>query len=135
MEEISNEFRKLCTMWDKIQTIFVYSGNGCWMLHIRRRDDYYCSTIEDGWKYLREDLDLNVGDLCVSECLVLSFDHFSVQVLKAEWWFRADGWWQMHLRKHFNFFPVIWLLKHFSLVFSFLALKTCILIFLMGKLL
>lgn len=83
MQEISNEFRNLCRMWDKFQTIFVYSGNGCWMLDIRRRDNYYCPTIEGGWQHLREDLGLNAGDQLVFECPVMSVDRFSVLVLKA----------------------------------------------------
>ncbi|KAL1833681.1 hypothetical protein ACET3Z_003332 [Daucus carota] len=80
--DISNKFRMLCKMWDHIQSINVYYGVGRWMLDIRKRDDYYCSTIVDGWQIMRDCLKLNVGDRLVFECPEKSVDHFSLRVVK-----------------------------------------------------
>nr|XP_017219341.1 PREDICTED: uncharacterized protein LOC108196528 isoform X2 [Daucus carota subsp. sativus] len=81
---ISPLFKKLCSMWDTIQSIYVYSGNGSWKLDICRRDDYYRSTIEDGWQQLRDGLALEVGDICIFECPVDSLDRFNVRVVKKQ---------------------------------------------------
>lgn len=82
MQEISNKFRKLCNTWEKFQTINVYHGDGRWMLDVRKRDDYYCSTIVDGWQIMRDCLKLNVGDKLVFQCPEHSLDHFSLRVVK-----------------------------------------------------
>uniref|UniRef100_A0A162A354 TF-B3 domain-containing protein n=1 Tax=Daucus carota subsp. sativus TaxID=79200 RepID=A0A162A354_DAUCS len=82
IEEISNKFRKLCNTWEKFQTINVYHGDGRWMLDVRKRDDYYCSTIVDGWQIMRDCLKLNVGDKLVFQCPEHSLDHFSLRVVK-----------------------------------------------------
>ncbi|WOH10833.1 hypothetical protein DCAR_0730306 [Daucus carota subsp. sativus] len=80
--DISNDFVELCSMWDSMQTITVYSGNGTWMLLICNRYYNYCWTIESGWQLLRDGLQLGVGDKLVFECPKMSFDHFSVRVIR-----------------------------------------------------
>ena len=69
-------------MWDTFQSINVYSGNGCWMLCTRKKDDYFCWTIEGGWQHLRDGMKLEVGDVLIFECAVDSFDQFTLRVVK-----------------------------------------------------
>lgn len=69
-------------MWDTFQSINVYSGNGCWMLCTRKKDDYFCWTIEGGWQHLRDGMKLEVGDVFIFECAVDSFDQFTLRVVK-----------------------------------------------------
>lgn len=83
VQEIPNKFRELVKRWNKFHNIFVHSENGCWMLHTFKRDDYFCRTIESGWKQLCEGLNLNVGNVCIFECAEESYEHFSVRVLAA----------------------------------------------------
>ncbi|KAL1828955.1 hypothetical protein ACET3Z_007367 [Daucus carota] len=83
MVEISNEFSDLCLQWEAFQCINVYSGNGCWRLLIRKRENHYCYTIEDGWQRLRDDLRLNVGNVCIFRCPRQCYDQFQILVARA----------------------------------------------------
>lgn len=69
-------------MWDKCQTISVYSENRHWKLQTHKRDDYHCRTIEDGWQAFRDGMKVDEGDLCIFECPMDTFDQFSVRVMK-----------------------------------------------------
>ena len=71
--------------WENFQCINVFSGDCCWRLLIRKRDDHYHrTTIEDGWQKLRDGLSLSVGNNCVFECPIQSYDEFRIRVLKAD---------------------------------------------------
>ena len=74
----------MCEQWENFQCINVYSGNGCWRLLVRKRDDYNQTTIEDGWQKLRDGLGLIVGNICVFECPLHSFDQFIIRVLEPD---------------------------------------------------
>ncbi|WOH14957.1 hypothetical protein DCAR_0934487 [Daucus carota subsp. sativus] len=81
---IPNDFKELFDEWDNFQCINVYSESMCWRLLIRKRDDYHSATIEDGWQKMRDDLGLIVGNICVFECPIQSYDHFKIRVLDPE---------------------------------------------------
>lgn len=89
-QDISKDFKELFEEWDNFQVINVYSESKCWRLVIRKRDDYHCATLEDGWQQLRADLGLIVGNTCVFESAIQCYDQFKIRVLDPEeviWFF------------------------------------------------
>ncbi|KAL1826918.1 hypothetical protein ACET3Z_005330 [Daucus carota] len=82
--DISKDFKELFEEWDNFQVINVYSESKCWRLVIRKRDDYHCATLEDGWQQLRADLGLIVGNTCVFESAIQCYDQFKIRVLDPE---------------------------------------------------
>ncbi|KAK1395837.1 TF-B3 domain-containing protein [Heracleum sosnowskyi] len=80
--DISTEYKDLCDMWARIDYINVYSGDSSWRLQVRKRSDWKRTTINDGWVEFREDLGLNVGDICSFQCCTDSYSNFTVSVIK-----------------------------------------------------
>ncbi|KAK1364515.1 hypothetical protein POM88_040076 [Heracleum sosnowskyi] len=79
--DISTEYKDLCDMWARIDYIKVYSGDSSWRLQVRKRSDWKRTTINDGWVEFREDLGLNVGDICSFQCCT---DSELIALLKGE---------------------------------------------------
>nr|XP_017215255.1 PREDICTED: uncharacterized protein LOC108193204 [Daucus carota subsp. sativus]XP_017215256.1 PREDICTED: uncharacterized protein LOC108193204 [Daucus carota subsp. sativus] len=84
--DISNEFYHQSVKWKKKDYIKVYSAEKAWNLQVRHRKNprLYRTTIHDGWIEFRDDLGLEVGDVCVFESATGSYDRFSVRVVKKE---------------------------------------------------
>ena len=89
VQDIPTEFDDLCLEWQPFNCINVYSTiedgvEACWRLLIRRREDHWCSTIEDGWQRFRDDLGLKIGHVCVFQCPSKSYDHFRIRVWRND---------------------------------------------------
>ncbi|KAK1401394.1 TF-B3 domain-containing protein [Heracleum sosnowskyi] len=80
--DISTEYKDLCNMWDRIDYINIYSGDSSWRLQVKKRNDWKRTTINDGWVEFREDLGLNVGDICSFQCCTYSYSNFTISVIK-----------------------------------------------------
>ena len=83
-QDIPKDYKDLFDEWDNFQCIIIYSELTCWRLLIRKRDDYHCATIEDGWRKMRDDLALIVGNISVFECPIQSYDQFKIRVLPPD---------------------------------------------------
>ncbi|KAL1822885.1 hypothetical protein ACET3Z_009663 [Daucus carota] len=82
--EILDDFMGLSEVWENFQCINVYSGSCRWRLLARKRDDNNCCRIVDGWQKMRDCLGLEIGDICVFQCPIRSFDQFRIRVLKFD---------------------------------------------------
>ncbi|KAK1373985.1 hypothetical protein POM88_030178 [Heracleum sosnowskyi] len=80
--DISSDYQDLCNMWGIIDYINVYDNNCSWRLEVRKRSDWKGTYIDDGWLEFRNNLELDVGDLCIFQCCRESYNHFTVRVIK-----------------------------------------------------
>ncbi|KAK1352902.1 hypothetical protein POM88_052740 [Heracleum sosnowskyi] len=81
--DISMDFFDLVIEWERKDEITVYQGDRRWPLEIRKRKNWKRTTIHYGWIEFRDDLELQIGDVCVFTTMNQSVKEFTVEVRRA----------------------------------------------------
>ena len=76
------KYRNLSLLWDKRDTINVYMGDRRWELSVRKSNKRTTTTITAGWRELRSNLALEIGDLCVFEWKNETIRNFNMSVFR-----------------------------------------------------
>ncbi|KAK1356970.1 hypothetical protein POM88_050226 [Heracleum sosnowskyi] len=81
--DISMDFFDLVIEWERRDEITVYQGDRRWPLEIKKRKNWKRTTIHYGWIEFRDDLELQISDVCVFTAVNQSVKKFTTEVHRA----------------------------------------------------
>ncbi|WOH08669.1 hypothetical protein DCAR_0728113 [Daucus carota subsp. sativus] len=80
---VSVQFKRITNEWKNSDNISIYKGNLSWKFEIKKYRASNRTTIYGGWIQFRDDMQLNVGDLCYFRWINESYHHFRVEIIRA----------------------------------------------------
>lgn len=80
IQDVKSEYSEVRNNWKTKDYIQVFDENKMWELEIRKRRNSNRTTIHGGWVEMREDLQLQEGDICKFEACDAECINFKVVV-------------------------------------------------------
>ena len=77
------QFKRITNEWKNSDNISIYKGNLSLKFEIKKYRASNRTTIYGGWIQFRDDMQLNVGDLCYFRWINESYHHFRVEIIRA----------------------------------------------------
>ena len=75
---------RVTNQWKNNDKISIYKGHFSWEFEIRKCRTANRTTINNGWKNFRKDMNLDVGDFCYFRWINESYHHFRVEVVRGK---------------------------------------------------